>query len=83
MAIIEAELPTGFIADLQTIKETVGNRLDIKKIETKNSNTVVVIYLDNVGATKICLRIIAYRICQIADQKPVAVQVYDYYNNSE
>lgn len=81
MAIIEAELPTGYIADLETIKETIGSRVDIKNIETKNSNTVVVIYLDSVGSRQICLKLIAYRICRIADSKPVAVQVYDYYNN--
>lgn len=83
MAVIEAELPTGFVADLQTIKETLEKSKDVKKIETKNGNTVVVIYLDNVGAIQICLQITAYRMCQIADEKPVSVQVYDYYNNSE
>lgn len=83
MAVIEAELPTGFVADLQTIKQTLEKSKDVKKIETKNGNTVVVIYLDNVGAIQICLQITAYRMCQIADEKPVSVQVYDYYNNSE
>ncbi|KAJ6642136.1 CD109 antigen [Pseudolycoriella hygida] len=82
MAIVEVELPSGFTADLALIEETVGSKADVKKIETKNANTVVVIYLDNVSANQICLKVIAYRICQIADQRPVAVQVYDYYNTA-
>lgn len=83
MAVIEAELPTGFVADLQTIIDTLKTSKGVKKIETRNGNTVVVIYLDNVGASQICLEITAYRMCQIADAKPVSVQVYDYYNNSK
>lgn len=83
MAVVEAELPTGFVADLQAIQEKLKGNAIVKKIETKNGNTVVVIYLDNVGATEICLQLIAYRMCQVADEKPVSVQVYDYYDNSE
>lgn len=81
MGIIEAELPSGFIADLETVKQTLGTQVD--KVETKNGNTVVILYLNNVGTNQICLKVIGYRSCQIADPKPVAVQVYDYYNNSE
>lgn len=83
MAVIEAELPTGFVADLETIKATLGKIKGVKKVEARNGNTVVVIYLDNVGATRICIQISAYRMCQIADEKPVPVQIYDYYNNSK
>lgn len=83
MAVIEAELPSGFVADLQTIKENLLKIKDVKKVETRNGHTVVVIYLDNITSNQICLQIIAYRICQIADEKPVAIQVYDYYNNSK
>lgn len=83
MAVVEAELPTGFVADLQTIQKNVESNAVVKKVETKNGNTVVVIYLDNVGATQLCIQVTAYRMCQIADEKPVSVQVYDYYNNSE
>lgn len=83
MAVVEAELPTGFVADLQSIREKLAKNVDVKQIETKNGGTVVVIYLDNVSTSQICLQVIAYRMCQIADEKPVSVQVYDYYNNSE
>ncbi|KAG4076804.1 hypothetical protein HA402_009150 [Bradysia odoriphaga] len=82
MAVIEAELPTGFVADFQSIQEELKGNPVVKKTETKNGNTVVVIYLDNVGANEICLELTAYRMCQIADEKPVSVQVYDYYDNS-
>ncbi|XP_037049174.1 CD109 antigen-like [Bradysia coprophila] len=82
MAVIEAELPTGFVADFQSIQEELKGNPVVKKIETKNGHTVVVIYLDNVGVSEICLQLNAYRMCQIADEKPVSVQVYDYYDNS-
>lgn len=83
MAVIEAELPTGFVADLQSIQEKLKGNPNVKKIETKNGNTVVVIYLDSVSQTQICLQVTAYRTCQVADEKPVSVQVYDYYNNGK
>lgn len=83
MAVIEAELPTGFVVDFLTIKEALDKIKDVEKIETRNSNTIVVIYLDNVAATRICVQISAYRMCDVADEKPVSVQIYDYYNNSE
>lgn len=83
MALIEAELPTGFTADLQTTKNALSTVKGFKKVETKKGNTIVVIYLDNLSTTKVCLQVTAYRLCQIADEKPVAVIVQDYYRNGE
>ncbi|KAJ6633451.1 CD109 antigen [Pseudolycoriella hygida] len=81
MAIVEAELPTGFTADLQTTKSALASVKGFKKVETKNGNTVIVIYLDNLSTVQVCLQVFAYRLCQIADEKPVAVIVQDYYSN--
>lgn len=83
MALIEAELPTGFTADLQTTKNALATVKGFKKVETKNGNTVIVIYLDNLSTTTVCLQVTAYRLCQIADEKPVAVIVQDYYRNGK
>lgn len=83
MALIEAELPTGFTADIQTTKNALASVKGFKKVETKKGNTIVVIYLDNLSTTTVCLQVIAYRVCQIADEKPVAVIVQDYYRSGE
>lgn len=83
MALVEVELPTGFTADLQTITDSLSAVKGFKKVETKNGNTVVVIYLDNVSTTQICFQTTAYQLCQIADEKPVSVIIQDYYRNGE
>lgn len=83
MAIVEAELPTGFTADLQTTKEALSTVKGFKRVETKKGNTVIVIYLDNLSTATVCMQVTAYRLCQIADEKPVAVIVQDYYRSGE
>lgn len=83
MAIVEAELPTGFTADLETTKKALSAVKGFKKVETKKGNTVFVIYLDNLSTTTVCMQVTAYRLCQIADEKPVAVVVQDYYRSGE
>lgn len=83
MAIVEAELPTGFTADLETTKKALAAVKGFKRAETKNGNTIIVIYLDNLSTTSLCLQVIAYRLCQIADEKPVSVIVQDYYRGGE
>lgn len=83
MALIEADFPSGFIADLPTTQDSLKNVTVVKKVETKNSQTVVVIYLDNVSTTQICLQVTAYQLCQIANEKPVSVTIQDYYSNGK
>lgn len=52
-----------------------------QKIETKDSETVVIVYFDDVGETKICPEFKAYRTHSVAKQKPAPVVIYDYYDN--
>ncbi|KAG4071650.1 hypothetical protein HA402_011804 [Bradysia odoriphaga] len=79
MAIVQAELPTGFTADLETTKLGLASVKGFKNVETKKGNTLVVVYLDNLSTTELCLQVVAYRLCQVAGQKPSAVTVQDYY----
>lgn len=84
MAIIEAELPSGFTADLASTKTALASVKGFKKVETKKGNTVIVVYLDNLSSTsELCLQVVAYRLCQVAGQKPVAVTVQDYYRTGK
>jgi CD109 antigen len=52
----------------------------LQKIETKDGETVVVIYFDDLSAKKICPEVKSYRQHSVAKQKPASVIVYDYYD---
>lgn len=49
----------------------------------KNGDTLVVVYFDNMTPVPVCPVIKAFRNCDVAFQKPSAVVVYDYYDNSK
>ncbi|KAJ6219175.1 hypothetical protein RDWZM_004987 [Blomia tropicalis] len=84
MALIEVELPSGFQADndeLQNITQTVPT---VKRVDTANNEGTVVIYFDQITNSKeICITVVARRVFKVANQKPVPVSVYDYYDRSK
>lgn len=77
MAVLEVSLPSGFTADIETVKTDER----IKRAETKNSDSTVIVYFDGLpeGETK-CVPIQATKTHAVAKQKPAAVSVYDYYD---
>lgn len=82
MAIMEVAFPSGFTADLDTLPSLEAAE-KVKRVETKNGDTVVVIYFDNLDRRERCPTMAAFRTHKVAEQKPAAVTVYDYYNNGE
>lgn len=82
MAVMEVSLPSGYIADQDNLNEieTVGR---VQKVETKNGESVVVIYFDDLDSSEVCPLVKGFRAHRVAEQKPSAVIVYDYYDNSE
>lgn len=54
-----------------------------QKIETKDGETVVVVYFDDIGSEKICPEFKALRIHSVAKQKPAPIVIYDYYDSSK
>lgn len=78
---MEAEFPSGFTADLDTL-DSIRASENVKRVETKNADTVVVIYFDNVGGKELCPTMDAYRTHKVANQKPAPVVIYDYYDTS-
>lgn len=52
-----------------------------QKVETKDGETVVIIYFDDVDASGLCPEIKAYRTHGVAKQKPSPIIIYDYYDN--
>ncbi|XP_051859030.1 CD109 antigen isoform X5 [Drosophila albomicans] len=80
MAVMEVALPSGFVSD----SDSFGAIEDIdrvKRIETKNSDSTVIIYFDSLtpGDVK-CLDVEGIRAHSVAKQKPAAVRLYDYYD---
>ncbi|KAG4078918.1 hypothetical protein HA402_005578 [Bradysia odoriphaga] len=81
MAVMEVSLPSGVVADLETIPSLESSR-GVKKVETKNGDTSVVVYIDKLGTETLCFAINGYRTSKVAHQKPSPVIIYDYYDTS-
>lgn len=81
MAVMEVSLPSGFVADLDTIPSLEATE-SVKKVETQNGDTVMVIYFDRLGTKELCPTVDAFRTHKVAMQKPAAVTVYDYYDTT-
>lgn len=82
MAVMEVAFPSGFTADLDTLP-SLEKSDKVKKVETKNGDTVVIVYFDNLDRRERCPTLTAFRTFKVAEQKPAAVTVYDYYNNGK
>jgi len=50
-------------------------------VETQDSDTIVIIYFDDIDTTEICPEFKAYRTHGVAKQKPSPIIIYDYYDN--
>lgn len=50
-------------------------------METKDGDTVVVVYFDDIDTTKLQLEFKAIRTHNVAELKPAPVMIYDYYDN--
>lgn len=81
MIILEVGMPTGFIIE----KDKLSTQLHVphvKLVETKRGETVADIYFDQMLPNdKICIEVQGYRSHKVAENKPVAVRLYDYYDS--
>lgn len=83
MVILEVTLPSGYTAESDTLLN-VSNSFNVKKVETKNGDTIFVVYFDHFEAQKeICPVFDAFRAHEVAKQKPVPISIYDYYDSSK
>lgn len=81
MAVLEVSMPSGFTAETDSLL-TLTEIKNVKKVETKDSETVIVIYFDNLEANKmVCPLFDGYQVYKVADQKPASVVIYDYYDS--
>lgn len=80
MAVMEVNFPSGFTSDLDTLPSLEVSE-NVKKVETKNGDSTVIVYFDNIGVKELCPTLDAFRTHKVAKQKPSAVTIYDYYDN--
>lgn len=81
MALMEVEFPSGFTANFDTLPSLQSSK-NVSKVETKNGDTVVVIYFDSVTAKELCLTLDAMRKHKVAKLKPAVVTIFDYYDTT-
>lgn len=81
MVVMEVSLPSGFTVDRESLPSLEVSQ-NVKRVETKNGDTVVVLYFDEMNRQEYCPTVSAYRTHKVAKQKPVPVTIYDYYDSS-
>lgn len=82
MVIMEANLPTGYQSDADSSMDLLDNDL-IERIESLNDDTKVILYFDSLVANRSqCIKIDGEKTNDVVEFKPVAIQMYDYYNRS-
>lgn len=82
MAVMEVEFPSGMTVDSDTLP-SLENYQAVKKVETKNGDSVVVLYFDSLNRTESCPTLSAFRTHKVANQKPASVIIYDYYDTGK
>lgn len=53
----------------------------LQKIETKDSETIIIVYFDDISSKSVCPEFKAYKTSSVAKHKPAPVKIYDYYDN--
>ncbi|XP_034230056.1 pregnancy zone protein-like isoform X2 [Thrips palmi] len=81
MAVVEVSLPSGFTADQDALPALKENP-NVKRVETKDQDTVIVLYFDKMETKEYCAEVSAIRTHVVSNQKPVPVTVYDYYDQT-
>nr|BAR45598.1 thioester-containing protein 1 [Epanerchodus sp. RS-2014] len=82
MAVIEMNLPSGYVVEGESLPQ-VGQHDRLKRVETVDGGTKVQLYYDEMNDVEVCPHITAYRTFPVANVKPAAVSVYDYYDNDQ
>lgn len=74
-------MPSGFLIEKDRLNEHL-RKPHVKLVETSNGETVANIYFDQMlPDEEICLEIQGYRSHKVAENKPVPVKIYDYYDS--
>lgn len=75
MCILQAELPSGFVVDTEVLNKLKTTETTVKLIETKDGDTVALIYFDYLTSKAITLGIIGLRENIVDERKPTPIVV--------
>lgn len=81
MAVMEISMPSGFVVNTELLDGLKTSLPIIKRIDTKNAETVAIVYFDHLTAEPITLKVDGFREHFIDGQKPAPIVIYDYYDN--
>ncbi|KAK9872958.1 hypothetical protein WA026_020307 [Henosepilachna vigintioctopunctata] len=82
MAVMEVNLPSGYIVDVHSLPSLEVSQ-HVQKVEAKHRLTKVILYFNNISsAIEYCPTVSAFRTHKVAGQKSVPVILYDYYDTS-
>jgi len=81
MTIMEISLPSGFVYDSYSNKQLEA--IDVRRIETKDRQTHVVLYFDKITSVNTCASLRANRESEVDQLKQSPVKVYDYYQKGK
>lgn len=82
MAILDVELPSGYAADSEAL-HALKRSSQVKRVDSADGDTRVFVYLDKVTHEELCLTVPAHRTAKVANNKPVPVTIYDYYDRHQ
>lgn len=83
MVILEVAMPSGFLVEKDKLNELLV-KPRVKRVEVKRGETVADIYIDQMSANELlCFEVQGYRSHKVAENKPVPVRIYDYYDSCE
>lgn len=83
MVVLETTLPSGFTVNSELLNGLKSTQSLVKRIETKNGDTVAIIYFDHLTTEPITLKIDGFREHLVEEQKPASISIYDYYDNGK
>lgn len=81
MVVLEVSMPSGLLVDNDRLVDLL-HKPHVKLAKLKNGETIADIYIDQMPANEtICLEFEGYRTHKVAENKPVPVRIYDYYDS--
>ncbi|XP_073822273.1 CD109 antigen-like [Musca autumnalis] len=83
MAVMEISLPSGYITHMDSL-QSIQSAPRVQRVETKNDDTIVVIYFERLVAGELSsFDIFANKSHAVDNLKPAPITIYDYYSTEQ
>ncbi|XP_061392979.1 thioester-containing protein 1 allele R1-like [Musca vetustissima] len=80
MIVMEIALPSGYVCYNHNM-ESIRKLAQVQRVETKNDDTIIVIYFEKLHSGEpVLIDILADKSHDVGKLKPVPITIYDYYN---